>query len=109
MKHNIENVRLIYSKRLKNILKRQQEEYNELRKLLMDEWSLQGLPFVLSRLHIPLQTPAVVSQIINIPSALIAFLHIIDIFVKVLTLFFTEVSTILWKILQMRPEKMHFH
>ena len=47
---------------LQNILKRQQEEYNELRKLLMDEWSLQGLPFVVSRLHTPLQAPAVVSQ-----------------------------------------------
>ena len=61
----------------------------------MYEWSLQGLPFVLSRLHIPLQAPAVVGQKIDIPSALIAVLHITYILVKVLTLFFTEVSTIL--------------
>ena len=61
----------------------------------MYEWSLQGLPFVLSRLHIPLQAPAVVGQKIDIPSALIAFFHITDILVKTLILFFTEVSTIL--------------
>ena len=84
---------------LQNILKRQQEEYNELRKLLMDEWSLQGLPFVVSILHTPLQAPAVVSQITDIT----------DILVKALILFLTEVSTILWKIVQMRPEEMHSH
>ena len=61
----------------------------------MYEWSLQGLSFVLSRLHIPLQAPAVVGQKIDIPSALIVVLHITYILVKVLTLFFTEVSTIL--------------
>ena len=65
----------------------------------MDEWSLQGLPFVLSWLHIPLQAPAVVGQKVDTPSALITFLHITDILVKELTLFFTEVSTILWKTL----------
>ena len=75
----------------------------------MDEWSLQELPFVLSRLHIPLQTPAVVQQKVEISSASIAFLHITDILVKVLSLFFIEVSTILWKIVQMRPEEAHFH
>ena len=75
----------------------------------MDEWSLQGLPFVLSRLHIPLQAPAVVGQKMDIPTVLIAFLHITDILVKALTLFFTEVSPIMWKIVQMRPEEMHFH
>ena len=61
----------------------------------MYEWSLQGLSFVLSRLHIPLQAPAVVGQKTDIPSALIAVLHITYILVKVLTLLFTEVSTIL--------------
>ena len=60
-----------------------------------------------SRLHIPLQAPAVVGQKIDIPSTLIAFLHITDILVKALTLFFTEVSTILWKIVLMRLEEMH--
>ena len=69
--------------------------YNELRKLLIDKWSLQGLPFVMSRLHFPLQTPAVVGQKIDIPSVSIAFLHITDILVKALTLFFTDVSPIL--------------
>ena len=75
----------------------------------MDEWSFQGLLFVLSRFHIPLQAPAVVSQKIDLPLTLIAFLHITNILVKVHTLFFTEVSTILWKIVQMGLEKMHFH
>ena len=75
----------------------------------MDEWSFQGLLFVLSRFHIPLQAAAVVSQKIDLPLTLIAFLHITNIFVKVLTLFSTEVSTILWKIVQMGPKKMHFH
>ena len=75
----------------------------------MDEWSLQGLLFVLSRLHIPVQAPAVVGQKVNIPSALIAFLHIIDILLKALTMFYTEISTIFWKIVQMRPEEIHFH
>ena len=44
----------------------QQEEYDELRKLQMDEWSLQGLPFVVSKLHIPLQAPVVVGQKMDI-------------------------------------------
>ena len=61
---------------------------------------------MLSRLHITLQAPAVAGQRTDIQSALIAFLHIADILVKVLTLFFTEVSTILWKIVQVRPEEM---
>ena len=62
---------------------------------------------MLSRLHVPLQAPVVVGLDIDIPSALIVFLHITNILVKTLTLFFTEVSTILWKIVQMRPEEMH--
>ena len=48
----------------------------------MDEWSLQGLQFVLSRLHIPLQAPPAVGHKVDIPSALIAFLHNTDILVK---------------------------
>ena len=73
----------------------------------MDEWSLKGLPFMLSRLHIPLQAPAVVGQKVGITSVLIAFLHITDILVKALILFATKVSTILWKIVQM--EEVHYH
>ena len=63
--------------------------------MLMKEWYFQGLSLVLSRLHMSLQLPTVVGQKVDIPSALMAFLHITDILVKVLTLFFTEVSTIL--------------
>ena len=61
----------------------------------MHDLSLQRLPFVLSRLHVSLQAPAVVGQKIDIPSALIAFFHITDMLVKTLILFFTEVFTIL--------------
>ena len=75
----------------------------------MDGWSLQGLSFGLSKLHMSLQAPAVVGQKIDIPSALIAFLYITDILVKALTVFFTEVSIILWRIVQIRPEEMNFH
>ena len=43
-------------------------------KVLVDEWSFQGLAVVLSRLYIPLQTPTVVvGQKVYIPSTLIAF------------------------------------
>ena len=77
--------------------------------IIINEWSLQGLLFVLSRLHIPVQAPAVVGQKVNIPLALIAFRHITDILLKALTMFFTEISTIFWKIVQMRPQEMHFH
>ena len=75
----------------------------------MDEWFLQGLPFVLSRLNIPFQAPAVAGQKVDIPSALIVFLHITDILMKALILFSTDVSTILWKIVQMRLEEVHFY
>ena len=75
----------------------------------MEEWFLQRLPFVQSRLHIPLQAPVVVGQIFNIASPSREFLHITDILVKALILFSTEVSTVFWKIVQMRPEEVHFH
>ena len=75
----------------------------------MDEWSLHGLSIVLSKHHIPLQAPALIGHKVDIPSALIESLHHTEILVKALTLFFTEVSTILWKIVQMAPKEVHFH
>ena len=77
------------------------QDYNAQNKLLTDEWSFQGLPLVLSRRHILLQTPTVVGQKLYIPSTLIAFLHATKIFVKV--------STILRELVQMRKKKVYFH
>ncbi|XP_076028386.1 uncharacterized protein LOC143017482 [Oratosquilla oratoria] len=74
---------------------------------LADQSATQALTELVSKLT--LQAPAIVGQKVNILSALKAFLHNTDIFVKALTLFFTEVSIILWKIVQTRPEEVHFH
>ena len=47
------------------------QDHNAQNKLLMDEWSFQGLPLVLNRLHINLQIPTVVGQKLTTPSTLI--------------------------------------
>ena len=70
----------------------------------MGEWSLERLPTVLKRHIIPLQVPTVVGQRVDIPSALIAFVHHLDIVVEVLTLILTEAFTVLWKIVQIGPK-----
>ena len=57
----------------------------------MDEWS------------------TIVSQKVHIHSALIAFLHDTDVLVIALTLIFTEVFAIFWKVVQMGLKKFYFH
>ena len=83
MKHIIGNSNDYFTESLQNISNFLMiQDYNAQNKLLMDEWSFQGLPVVLSQLHIPLQTPTVVGQKLYIPSTLIAFLHTTKILVK---------------------------
>ena len=72
MKHIIEEINDYFTESLQNISNLLMvQDYNAQNKLLIDEWSFQGLPVVLSRLHIPLQTPTVVGQKVYIPSTLI--------------------------------------
>ena len=83
MKHIIGNINDYFTESLQNIcILLMVQDYNAQNKLLLDEWSFQGLPTP----H--LQTPTVVSQKVFIPSTLIAFLHTTKIFVKALTLGF---------------------
>ena len=109
MKHIIENNNDYFTEFLQNISDVLMiQDCNAQNKLLMNEWSFQGLPLVLSRLRIPLQTPTVFGQKLYIPSTLISLLHTTKILVKGLTLFFSEVFTFFWEIIQMRKTEVQF-
>ena len=100
MKHIIGNSNDYFAESLQNVSNLLMiQDCNASNKQLMDEWSLQGLSLVLSRLHIPLQTQTVLSQTLYIPSTLMAFLHTTKILVKVLTLVFAEVSIVLREVI----------
>lgn len=78
MKHNIENIRLIYLQKAYKIfliIRKESIMLFKLYKVFMYKWFLQGFLFLLSRLPIPLQAAAVIGQKVDIQSALIAFLH----------------------------------
>ena len=98
MKHIIGNSNNYFTESLQTISTLLMiQDYNAQNKLLVDEWSFQELPLVLSRLHIPFQTLTVVGQKLYIPSVLTAFLHT-TILVKdrgTQFFFFAEVSTFL--------------
>lgn len=66
----------------------------------MDERSFQGLPPVPSSNRILFQAPAVVSEKVYIQPALVALFHNVNVLLKALTLLFTQISTVLWKIVQ---------
>ena len=66
----------------------------------MDEISFQGLPPVLGSHRILFQAPAVVSKKVYIPPALVELFHNTSVLVKVYTLFFTQISTVMWKTVQ---------
>ena len=74
----------------------------------MDERSFQGLPSVLGSHCILFQVPAIVSEKVYIPPALVAFFNNADVLVKALILLFTQISTVLWKIVQVWPQKVEF-
>ena len=59
--------------------------------------SFQGFLPLLSSHHILFQVPAVVSEKVYIPPALVALFHIADVLVKALILLFTQIFTVLWK------------
>ena len=65
----------------------------------MDERSFQGLyPWLSS--HIQFQEPAVDSEKVYIPTALVVLFYNVYFLVKVLTLFSDQIFTVLWKIVQ---------
>ena len=66
----------------------------------MDERSFQGLLPVLDKHGIPFEAPAVVSEKVYIPPALVVLFHNTNVLVKALTLLFTQISIVLWKIVQ---------
>ena len=73
MNHTIGNSNDYFTKSLQSISNLLIiQDYNAQHELLMNEGSFQELPFVLSRLHIPLQTPTVIGQKLYIPSTLIS-------------------------------------
>lgn len=59
----------------------------------MDERSFQGLPPVLGSHCIPFQAPAVVSEKVYIPPALVSLFHNANVLVEVITLLFTQISS----------------
>ena len=71
---------------------------NTQKKLFMDQKSFQGLPPVFGSHHIPFKAPAVISEKVYIPSALVVLFHNVNALVKML---FTQISTVLWKIVQL--------
>ena len=81
---------------------------NAQKKLFMDEKSFQGLPLVFDRHCIPFQAPAVSNEKVYFPVTLIVFFHNANILLKALTLFFTQIYTVLWKIVKVCPQKMQF-
>ena len=56
--------------------------------------------------RIPFQTPAVVIEEVYIPPALVALFHKANVLVKALTLLFNQISTVLWKIVKVWPQKV---
>ena len=74
----------------------------------MNKRFFQGLPPVLGSHHIPFEVTAVVSKKVYIPQPLIVFFHNVNVLVKVLTLLFNQISTILWKIIQVWLQKIQF-
>ena len=66
----------------------------------MDDRSFQELSPVLDSHQIPFQAPVLISEKIYFPPALEAFFHNANVLVKALTLHFTQISTVLWKIVQ---------
>ena len=106
MKHIIGNINYYFTESLQNISNLLMvQDYNARNKLLMDEWSFQGLLGVLSRLHIPLQAPTVVGQKGYIPSTFIAFLHTTKILVKERTLRFVmqKQQSVMWSFISSKP------
>ena len=74
----------------------------------MDKKYFQGFPPVLGNHHIQFQAPAVVSEKVYIPSALVALFHNANVLVKALALLFTQIATVIRKIVLEWPKKMQF-
>ena len=66
----------------------------------MAKRSFQRFPLMLGSHHILFKAPAVVSDEVYIPSALVVLFHYANVLVKALTLLFTQISTVVWKIVQ---------
>ena len=64
--------------------------------------SLQGVPLVSLSHRIPFQTPAVVIEKVY----MVALFHNANVLVKALTLLFNQISTVLWKIVKVWPQKV---
>ena len=73
----------------------------------MDEMSFHKVPSVLGTHCIQFQAPAVVSGKVYIPLSLVALFHYANVLVKALTVFFTQISTVLWKTVQVWLQKVH--
>ena len=64
----------------------------------MDERSFQELPPVLGSHRTPFKALALVNEKVYISPA--ALFHNVNVLVKALTLFFIQISTVLWKIVK---------
>ena len=74
----------------------------------MDERSFQGLPLLLGSHNLPFQVPEVVSKKVYIPTGLVVTFHNANVLVEALILLFTQMTTVLWKIVQLRLLKVQF-
>ena len=74
----------------------------------MDEKSFQELSPVFGSHWIPFQAPVVISKKVYIPPVLVELFHNVNVSVKARTLLSTQISTVLWKIVQEWLQKMHF-
>ena len=72
----------------------------------MDERSFQGLPSVVQQPPHPISSTS--SKKVYISPALVVLFHNVNVLVKALTLLFTQISTVLWKIVQVWPQKVQF-
>ena len=61
----------------------------------MDERSFQTLPPLLGSHRIPFQAPAVVSEKVYIPAALVSLFYDMNALMKALTLIFAQIPTVL--------------
>ena len=74
----------------------------------MDERYILGLSSVFGSHCILFQVPKVVSEKVYILPALVVLFHYVTVLMKALILLFTQISTVLWKIVQVLLQKVHF-
>jgi hypothetical protein len=64
---------------------------------------------MLSIRFISLQAPAIVSQHIDVPAAMVSFLHDTNILVKSLTLLLAVITRVVRKVVQVRTQEMELY